>query len=194
MYTRKQLSVILLKKTYRPKYNKNIGVWFNIAEQKLILDNIDKSNMKYEILLYVLTGCRRSEALRLKLDNIDFNNYSLFVDGTKTKSAKRYIPISQRLADILKEHLSSMFKFNKSWYSKTFQDYLKSLGIKNKKLHDLRHTFNTNLYYLGVPDKERQYYMGHSSIVMTNDIYTHLDPNVKKDDILNLYKDLYPKF
>ena len=58
----------------------------------------------------------------------------------------------------------------------------------------LRHTFATNLFYLGVPDKERQSYMGHASSVLTNDIYTDFDPNITKKDILNLYINLYPQF
>ena len=68
------------------------------------------------------------------------------------------------------------------------------IGIKNKTLHNTRHTFSTNLYYLGVPDKQRQVYLGHSSIVMTNDIYTHLDPSITKNDIVKLYNNLYPDF
>lgn len=178
----------------KPKIKEKIGEWFNIEEQKLILNNLDKSKMGNEILFYLMTGCRRNEALNIKLENINFEKNSIFIDGTKSKSAKRYVPISQHYSNILKTNFEKMFINNKSWYSKKFQEYLKLLGIKNKKLHDLRHTYNTNLYYLGVNDKQRQYYMGHSSIVMTNDIYTHLNPNVTKDDILNLYKDLYPKF
>ena len=45
-----------------------------------------------------------------------------------------------------------------------------------------------------MPDKQRQEYLGHSSIAITNDIYTHLDPTITKEDILNLYIDLYPNF
>lgn len=178
----------------KPKNKKVIGEWFNLKEQKLILENLDKSKMKNEILFYLLTGCRRNEAINVKIEDVNFEKHSIFINGTKSKSAKRYVPISINFAENLKLNIDKMFINNKSWYSKTFQQYLKILGIKNKKLHDLRHTFNTNLYYLGVPDKQRQYYMGHSSIIMTNDIYTHLDPNVTKEDILNLYKDLYPNF
>ena len=36
--------------------------------------------------------------------------------------------------------------------------------------------------------------MGHGSIVITNDIYTTLDPNITKKEILNLYKDSYLTF
>lgn len=189
-YIKKDISQLITK----PK-NKTIkGDWFTIKEQKLILENLDNTPIKYEILFYLLTGCRRTEAVNLKKENIDFEKQTIYILGTKTDSSKRTIPISSKLASILKEHFDDMFTLHKEHYTREFQKYISSIGIKNKKLHDLRHTFNSNLFYLGVKDKERQYYMGHSSIVMTNDIYTHLDLTVKKEDILNLYKDLYPKF
>lgn len=178
----------------KPKNKTVKGQAFKISEQKLILDNLDKTPIKNEILFYILTGCRREEALNTKYENIDFDKHTIFINGTKTKSSKRYVPISKTYAEFLKYNFKSMFKFNKDYYTQEFATFLKSLNIKNHKLHDLRHTFSTNLYYLKVPDKERQSYMGHASIVMTNDIYTTLEPNVTKNDILNLYKDLYPEF
>lgn len=188
---KQDLSQLLTK----PKQKSKKGEHFNLKEQKMILDNLDKSNMKYEILFYLLVGCRRTEAVNLKYEDIDFENLSIHIKGTKTETAKRYIPISKTFASILKEkYKTEMFQHKQDWYSKTFQDYLKLLKIKEHKLHDLRHTFSTNLHYLKVPDKERQYYLGHSSILITNDIYTHLDPNITKEQILNLYKDLYPNF
>lgn len=39
--------------------------------------------------------------------------------------------------------------------------------------HDLRHTFATALFDAGVKVKDAQYYLGHSSIKMTMDLYTH---------------------
>lgn len=189
-YVKKDISQLITK----PKNKTKKGEWFTVEEQKLILNNLDQTPIKYEILLYLMTGCRRNEAINIKPNDINYEKLSIFINGTKTTSAKRYIPISKSFAKILKDNYGNMFKFKQDYYSRTFQDYLTKLGIKGKKLHDLRHTFNSNMFYLGVKDKERQYYMGHSSIVITNDIYTHLDINVTKEDILNLYKDLYPKF
>lgn len=40
--------------------------------------------------------------------------------------------------------------------------------------HDLRHTFATALYDAEVDPKSAQYYLGHSDIRMTLDLYTHL--------------------
>lgn len=193
-YKKKYIKENIALDISKPKHQRKKGESFNLKEQKLILENLDKSEMKYEILFYLLTGCRRAEASKITKNDIDFDNLSIFINGTKTASAKRNIPISKTFAEILRKNLKNMFKREISSYSNIFQKYLKLLNIKNHKLHDLRHTFSTNLYYLGVPDKERQYYLGHSSIVITNDIYTHLNPNIKKEDILNLYKDLYPQF
>ena len=178
----------------KPKNETQKGTAFSFKEQSLILGNLDKTKMGNEILFYLMTGCRRSEGYNLKLEDINFQTKTIYIRGTKTHSSKRYVPISSAYATLLKQNFNSMFKLNKSFYTHEFGEFLKLLGIKDKKLHDLRHTFSTNLYYLGVPDKQRQQYMGHASIVMTNDIYTTLEPNITKKDILNLYKDLYPKF
>lgn len=193
-YKDKLIKEDISKLITKPKNQSVKGEHFNLKEQKLILENLDKTKMKYEILFYLLTGCRRTEAVNLTKNDIDFENNKVFIDGTKTKSAKRYIPISEHFKNILKSNFENMFTLAKDFYSREFAKYLKTLNIKNHKLHDLRHTYATNLYYLKVQDKERQYYLGHSSIAITNDIYTHLDPNIKKEDILNLYKDLYPEF
>ena len=41
--------------------------------------------------------------------------------------------------------------------------------------HNFRHTYATNLFYAGVSPKVAQYLLGHSSIQVTLDIYTHLE-------------------
>lgn len=40
--------------------------------------------------------------------------------------------------------------------------------------HMFRHTYATSLYYAGVDVKTAQYLLGHASIEMTMNIYTHL--------------------
>ena len=55
--------------------------------------------------------------------------------------------------------------------------------------HMFRHTYATNLYYAGIDIKTAQTLLGHSSIQMTMDIYTHLDNDKLSSsaDKLNLY-------
>ena len=65
----------------------------------------------------------------------------------------------------------------------------------NVDIYTLRHTFATNLYIIGVPEKDRQEYMGHvSGSPMTNDVYTTFTPDVKAENIYDIYGDFFPKF
>ena len=61
--------------------------------------------------------------------------------------------------------------------------------------YTLRHTFATNLYILRVPEKDRQTYMGHSpGSTITNGVYTTFSPDVKAQNIYDIYGDWYPEF
>ncbi len=165
---------------------------FTYEEQKAILDNLHKTNIAKEILFYVLIGCRPGEAKRCKLD---IENSRIFVNGTKTReNSKRFVPISKKYLEMLKQDFSTMFKYTTKYYTDKFTEYLNLLEIKNKTLYSLRHTFSTNTYALGATDKQRQYFMGHASIKMTNDVYLHYDTSITKEKIYKLYNNLYPEF
>lgn len=52
--------------------------------------------------------------------------------------------------------------------------------------HTFRHTYATMLYYAGVDIKTAQYLLGHSSIKVTMDIYTHIDKSQVKNTVSKL--------
>lgn len=52
--------------------------------------------------------------------------------------------------------------------------------------HICRHTYATTLYYSGVDIKTAQYLLGHSSLQMTLQVYTHLDKDRMTDEISKL--------
>ena len=114
----------------KPKSETVKGIAFKIKEQALILQNLHKTPIKYEILFYLLTGCRREEALNVKYEHIDFEKLTIYIPGTKTESSKRYVPISQEFALILKSNFKSMFKEHKDYFTKKFKEYLDLLNIK----------------------------------------------------------------
>ena len=60
------------------------------------------------------------------------------------------------------------------------QAYCEEKDIRNNTLfyvtpHILRHTYCTNLYYAGIDLQSASKLMGHSSIEITDSVYTHLD-------------------
>ena len=58
-------------------------------------------------------------------------------------------------------------------------------GIDLIRFHDLRHTYASLLLANGAPMKYVQTQLGHASITMTMDLYTHLLPEVN-DKCVNL--------
>lgn len=63
---------------------------------------------------------------------------------------------------------------------------LKDLEIPHKKFHALRHTYATKLFEKGVPLKTVSELLGHSSIDITADIYTHVMPKEKTNAVEKL--------
>ena len=64
-------------------------------------------------------------------------------------------------------------------------EILKKHNLKHIRFHDLRHTYASLLLANGAPMKYVQHQLGHSSITMTMDLYTHLLPEVN-DKCVNL--------
>ncbi|MDR1440285.1 MAG: site-specific integrase [Clostridiales bacterium] len=63
------------------------------------------------------------------------------------------------------------------------------VAVREVTSHIMRHTYATLLYYAGVDVKQAQAWLGHASIQMTLDIYTHLDEKGTKEA-----KEKYLKF
>lgn len=173
------------------KVEKHIVVSYTLSEQKKILNHLKNDNFSWHILGFLLTGARLNELKTIKKNNI--RNGWLLIQGSKTSNARRWIKISPRFEKMLLNKQEPLFSYADKVLQKKFRAFRKEIGIEGT-IHKLRHTFNTNLYYLGATDMERKSFMGHSSIVVTNDIYTHLDRSISKKDILKLYKDLLPNF
>ena len=65
-------------------------------------------------------------------------------------------------------------------FTKRFQRHLEAAGLPRVRLHDLRHTHASLLLARGVHPKIVQERLGHSSITMTLDLYSHLVPGLQE--------------
>lgn len=173
----------------------NVRLSLNYDEQVKLLNHIKGNKFESIIWFYLLTGCRRCEALNFKFADINKKNCCIRINGTKTATSVRDVDISKKYLKILlamKKHSKNQkpFTFSKTMLDRGIKTIFKELKL-DACIHSLRHTYTTNQYYLGTPDKQRQVWLGHSSPLMTNNVYTHIDKSISKQKLIKLYKNLY---
>ena len=163
----------------------------------------------YKFLL--ATGCRINEALALSWSDIDLDgaivhitktlNRDLEINSPKSKASYRDIDIDQATVSMLKQYKLRQAK--EAWKigqreSVVFSDFIheypcssklkrrllthfKRADVPNIGFHGFRHTHASLLLNSGIPYKELQHRLGHSTLSMTMDIYSHLSKeNAKK--------------
>ncbi|WP_338128694.1 tyrosine-type recombinase/integrase [Aneurinibacillus migulanus] len=67
-----------------------------------------------------------------------------------------------------------------------FQKQTKHAGLPVIRFHDLRHTHTTILLRMGGNPKLVSERMGHASVTITLDTYSHILPDMQKDLAANL--------
>ena len=163
----------------------------------------------YKFLL--ATGCRINEALALSWSDVDLDNAIVHITKTlnryleinspKSQSSYRDIDIDQETVSMLKQYKLRQTK--EAWKigqreSVVFSDFIheytsivklkkrllthfKHADVPNIGFHGFRHTHASLLLNSGIPYKELQHRLGHSTLSMTMDIYSHLSKeNAKK--------------
>lgn len=161
-------------------------------DQAKLIGALGNDDFSLRVLFYLLTGARPTEISSITPES--FKKGYLLIKGTKTDAAVRWVKVSERFARTFQEKPAEFYHFDNKRFRERLQRMCGELGIKDVTVYRLRHTFATNLFILGVPDKERQHYMGHTTTRMTNDVYTDFCPGVTKEDIINIFGDWYPDF
>ena len=64
---------------------------------------------------------------------------------------------------------------------RSFFKIVDAAGLRRVRFHDLRHTCATLLFQRGVHPKVAQERLGHSTIAITLDLYSHMMPNMQAD-------------
>lgn len=173
----------------------------SLAEQEKLLTKLKTFDIDTQmfVMFSLILGSRRSETVEFKLSDINRGKNTIHIHGTKTYDSDRRIKISSAMIDLLfksknKSLDEKYFDHTNFYYTHQVKDVYEAAEIQGKSLHDLRHTCSTNLFYLGVPDKQRQQILGHTNIAMTNDVYTNLQEDIDKEGLLKLYNNLYFDF
>lgn len=173
-FLERDISSVLIK----PKHFRSLGSALNSDEISKFLADIQNHRLSCFYEFCLLTGCRRSEALNITWEDIDYKNSVIHVKGTKTALSDRYIPLFNQTIDLLNKlpcKIGKLFYHKKDYVTKTFKKF-----CPNHKLHDLRHTFATRCFENGIDIKIVQKWLGHSRLDTTASIYTHIHPDYEK--------------
>lgn len=182
----------------------NLAIYRNIYEITL-----------YKFLL--ATGCRINEALALHWSDIDLHNATVNITKTlnhlgeinspKSEASYRTIDIDLQTIEVLKMYQKRQRQ--EAWKlgrteTVVFSDFIhkypnnktlstrlntrfKHAGVPNIGFHGFRHTHASLLLNSGIPYKELQHRLGHSTLAMTMDTYSHLSKEKAKTAV-SFYK------
>ncbi len=67
------------------------------------------------------------------------------------------------------------------WVTGAFERLSRRAGLPRIRLHDLRHSAASILLSAGVNPKVVQERLGHSSVQITLDLYSHVAPGIQED-------------
>lgn len=192
-----------------PKADKKIPTFLDHEQTEKIFeiispdDPIGARNIAILELLYA-TGIRRSELVKLNIDDIRMNENTIRVLGKGKK--ERIVPFGEPAKNALKHYLSfgrpalkpqdkkALFISKKGRRISANQVYLlvrKTLSLVTdgkRSPHILRHTFATHLLDEGADLMSIKELLGHESIATTQ-IYSH----ATVEHLLQIYKKAHPK-
>ena len=157
------------------------------------------SNIARMFYFCLYTGCRRSEAEALQQKHIDrenktahicqavaYLNANPIIKTTKTESSIRDVDLYSNVLEILPNYKDpNKFVFfpqglpRERKFQELIDKFRKENGIQCT-MHQLRHSYATMLHSAGVDAKDAQQRLGHSSVIITQDIYTDIESKHRK--------------
>lgn len=160
--------------------------FLSTGEIRALFNTINEANDNYAedlFVFYLQTGARRSELLPPKFTwtNIDIERKSIVLVGKKGK--RRTIPLNSGLINILVSHRHDEypFIFSPSQVSRLVKFYLKKAKISDASVHTLRKTCGALLIQAGVDIFRVSKWLGHSTVLVTEQHYVDILPSAYKD-------------
>ena len=147
--------------------------------------------------MFFWTGLRRSELLGLRYD--DFKGDTVHIRGTKTEAADRTLKLPASLLTHLQPVLERsskddpyIFPVSEGILHRRFRDYTEAAGLPQIRIHDLRHSFATNMIGSGANILAVSKYLGHSTVQQTLVTYSHMFEKAD-DEMIEIIENLNKK-
>jgi integrase len=183
-----------------------LSVW-TVEQLREFLTVTSSHRLSAAFVLLATTGMRRSEVLGLRWSDIDFDDCSLSIVRTltvvagrsvlsapKTTASRRLVYLDTGTLAALRRHRDAtplspdgyVFRsvdgqpVNPASFSTTFERLVARSGLPRIRLHDLRHTYATLALRLGTHPVLLSERLGHTSIAVTIDRYSHVIPSIDR--------------
>lgn len=155
--------------------------WLQTSPRKNALTGV---RMIDSIIIMLYTGVRIGELLDIKIEDVHVGERWIDLRGTKTKAAKRIVPIHKKILPLIKKRLSEctgeyLFSDNTGkqvsyprYKRMIFEPFMEDFKI-NHTPHECRHTFVTVAAASGMNKILLKKIIGHASSDITESVYTH---------------------
>lgn len=173
------------------------------------LETWENRNVAACFYLGIYLGLRKGEMLALKWENINFEEGYLrivaskakgggkaYIKDPKTESSKRTLKISPSLSMFLQERKAEIENaydsceyvfvgkggesLGTSALNKACNYFFETTGLRQVRIHDLRHTFGTLAVEQGVDIYRISKAMGHSTTAITQSVYLHPSEHINE--------------
>ncbi len=169
-----------------PKKAKKLPSVLTMNEVRDIFRNTRHGRNRLVLQFIYSTGCRVSEAVNMRTEDVDWENGTAQVKGGKGNK-DRIIVLSQKWIGNVKKYLNkkkvkSPFLFSKKngkplstdTIERIIRQAAEEVGIEKRVTpHVLRHSFATHLLESGENIRKIQVLLGHANLSTTS-IYTHV--------------------
>ena len=211
----------MMRYVNKPKKKKHHSSVLTVNETEKLLQSCKNTDVYLPVLLAVLMGLRRGEVLGLSWSDIDLDNRTITINHTatyyksefvlsdpKTSSSIRTLKVPEKIYSILICYSeipididinpnrlvccrSDGRPITSGMLNKIFKQILKDAELPNVRFHDLRHTYATILLKKHIPAKIVSNMLGHSSIGITMDTYSHVMTEMQ-DSAIDAVDTLFP--
>ena len=173
------------------KIESSVNFW-EISEFNQFISVVDNNIYKLCFKLLFYSGMRLGELLALNVDDFNFDTNEITISKsksdnsgeittTKTPYSIRTIEMPVSLMEEVRSYISGLdkstspiFHISRSSLQKVIHKYAMEAGVKEIRVHDLRHSHASLLINGGFPITTISKRLGHKSPKITLEIYSHM--------------------
>ena len=192
---------------HAPRPDKKPAAFYTKEQLNTLLDAVKGERWELIYILLVYGGFREGEVLGIHVEDCDMVNHiinvrhqvitvkgGMIIGEPKTKTSRRAVTLPAVAYDALKVHLEQLQRnrgliFTTSSgrpisprnFIRHFKKTVRDANLPDLTVHGIRHSHASLLLSAAVNPKIVQERLGHSSITLTLDTYSHVIPSLQQE-------------